>query len=169
LLTGKPGVGKTTAIIRIVERLQALGVDVAGFYTQEIRDRGKRVGFGITTVPDGRTGILSHVEFSSPHRIGRYRVDVAGFEAIVLPILGARDVDVLVIDEIGPMELLSRRFERAVLAALERPKPRVVGVVQQKRLALVEGIKQVRIYRLDTRNRDRAPDEIVNMLGYRDL
>jgi len=166
LLTGRPGVGKTTAVVRIAERLEGCGVRVAGFYTREIRERGKRLGFEVVTIPGGRTGILSHVDFKSPHRVSRYGVDVAAFEGLVLPIFDVQDAAVLIIDEIGPMELFSRKFERRVLAALGRVQPRIVGVVQEKRLGMVEGIKGVRICRIDARNRDRVPSEVLALLGY---
>ncbi|NIL95684.1 MAG: NTPase, partial [Planctomycetales bacterium] len=34
-----------------------------------------------------------------------------------------RSADLIVIDEIGPMEILSERFRQAVMEALESPKP----------------------------------------------
>lgn len=166
LITGKPAIGKTTAVIKVVEQLRALSVSVAGFYTGEIREGKKRVGFGITTISDGKSGIFAHVDIKSPHRVLRYGVDVVGFERLVMPIFERRDVDILVVDEIGGMELFSKNFEREILKALSRKQPKILGVIQEKRTMMVKDLEGVKIYRLDSTNRDRAPNEILVMLGY---
>ncbi|MHC4744175.1 MAG: nucleoside-triphosphatase, partial [Planctomycetota bacterium] len=84
LLTGPPGCGKTTAIKRIVEKLEP--EKVAGFYTQEIREHGQRSGFRWARL-DGREGTLAHVNIKGPSRVGKYGVDIADFEESVVPVL----------------------------------------------------------------------------------
>ena len=99
LLTGPPGCGKTTLILRAAERL---GERAGGFYTTEVRQSGKRVGFNIVTL-DGARATLSHVTLSSPHQVGRYGVDVEALERVGVAALrkAARSRLVVVVDEIG--------------------------------------------------------------------
>ncbi len=120
LLTGKPGVGKTTLIERVAERLRGR-LRLAGFTTAEMRNSaGQRLGFRIVTL-DGRQGELARIGLPSLVRVGRYGVNLESFERLALPELARRDVDLLVIDEIGKMECASARFRRAVEDALDAP------------------------------------------------
>ena len=91
LLTGAPGIGKTTVIMQLAEQLA--DKRVGGFYTEEIRDKGQRQGFRIATF-SGSSAVLAHVSFRSRQRVGRYKVDVCAFEQLVIPELG-RPCDVL--------------------------------------------------------------------------
>jgi len=110
LLTGPPGCGKTTAVTKIVDTLDR-EVRMAGFYTEEIREAGRRVGFRWHRL-DGRTGTLAHVHIKSPHRVGKYGVDIESFDREAVSVLApdASDVDLFVIDEIGKMECFSDEF-----------------------------------------------------------
>ncbi len=117
LLTGPPGVGKTTLVLRVLSGLPPVA---SGFVTRELRQGGGRVGFAVETLA-GAKGVMAHVDFRSPHRVGRYRVDLAAFEAVALPAIdpalsGAR---LIIIDEIGKMECFSTRFRELVVAALD--------------------------------------------------
>jgi len=127
LLTGRPGVGKTTVIRRVVERLD--GWRICGFTTQEVRRSGRRTGFQVVTL-DGQAGRLAEVGFVSPYRVGRYGVDLEGFECVALPALEAPEVDLVVVDEIGKMECFSLAFQQAVKRALGGPIP-VLGTIGQ--------------------------------------
>jgi nucleoside-triphosphatase len=127
LITGLPGCGKTTLVRRLVDEL---GVAAGGFYTEEVRSRGRREGFGITTL-DGETATLASVHIVGGPRVARYGVDVAAMDGVATPAIeraidGAR---LIVIDEIGKMELLSNRFRQAVLTALECGKPVLATVM----------------------------------------
>src|SRR5512135_918145 len=128
LVTGAPGVGKTT-LIRAV--LAALRKRAGGFVTEELREEGKRVGFRVCSL-DGSTAILAHVRATRGPRVGRYQVDVPAFEAVGVSALEAatRDADLIVVDEIGKMELHSRRFMDALETALRSWKP-ILGTVLQ--------------------------------------
>jgi nucleoside-triphosphatase len=117
LLAGAPGSGKTTVIRCVAETLR--GRRVRGFTTEEIREGGERLGFRLETL-DGRHGVLAHVSTPSPHRVGRYGVDIAALDAVVASAL-ALDLttEAYLIDEIGKMECLSARFVTAVRALLD--------------------------------------------------
>ena len=119
LLTGMPGCGKTTVIKRIVEELKKNGNNnIKGFYTGECRDAsGERTGFDVHTL-DGSTTALARISSptskSSSYKVGKYNVYVSDFEAMCMKYLESYDGSLLVIDEIGKMELFSKRFESAV-------------------------------------------------------
>lgn len=128
LLTGLPSCGKTTAILRLVERLWDL--HVAGFYTAEIREHGGRVGFEAVGISTGHHALLAHVRSRSRHRVGRYGVEPAALAPLVAAELDrvVGEVDVFVIDEIGKMELLCPEFVAAVRRLLDGPVPLLATV-----------------------------------------
>ena len=164
LLTGRPGCGKTTLIRRVVEQLD---VPAGGFYTGEIRERGTRKGFEIVTL-DGQRGILAHVDIRSAKRIGKYGVDVATLDALGVDAI-QRAIDaqgIVVIDEIGPMEILSRRFREAVLDALES-EAAVLGTIVSRSTPFTDSIKampQVRLIEVRPDNRDALVSHILDRL-----
>jgi nucleoside-triphosphatase len=164
LLTGPPRVGKTTIIQRVVERLSG---QVGGFYTAEIRERGRRQGFKIITL-DGQEGVLAHVGIKVPHRVSKYGVDVAGFEAVGVTALrrAIADADYIIIDEIGKMELFSPAFREAVREAIESPAT-VLGTVMLRPHPWADAIKRhprVTLLRVTPANRGTLADEILAML-----
>ena len=127
LLTGHPGSGKTTSVRGLVERLRGR-VPMTGFFTEELRESGRRVGFQGVTI-DGRTFPLAHVRTGGSLRIGPYGVDLAGLESIGLDALTPREPGVLVVlDEIGKMECLSEAFKTRVALLLEDDTPLIATV-----------------------------------------
>ena len=165
LLTGRPRVGKSTLIRKVVERLKELGYkNIGGFYTLEVRKEGERAGFSINTL-NGKTGRLAEAGFESRFRLGRYGIDMESFEGVaVKAIEDAIDKsDIIVIDEIGFMELKSRRFRELLIKALDSPKP-VIATIMRSRYEFVDRIKE----RADTEtmvvrveNRDGLLGEVV--------
>jgi nucleoside-triphosphatase len=133
LLTGSPGVGKTTVLMKIVDALKERGVCVGGMISRDARENGTRVGFEILDLSSGRRGWLAHMNQKTGPQVGKYRVnmedlDVVGARAIVEAV---KKCDVIAIDEIGPMELFSAKFKDAVRNALESSKL-VMAVVHWK-------------------------------------
>ncbi len=129
LLTGPPRVGKTTLVQRVVD---AWPGPALGFVTREVREHGQRVGFRLHTL-DGRSAWLAHRRFPHRHRVGPYGVDLAALEALAVPLLRrmaqADPSTLAVIDEIGPMELLSPAFRQALLPVFDRGGPLLATVV----------------------------------------
>ncbi|MGB9906474.1 MAG: nucleoside-triphosphatase [Candidatus Saccharicenans sp.] len=120
LVTGLPGSGKTTLVEKIISGLGS-EITMSGFITREIRVEGQRLGFELRSL-DGRLATLSHVNLKTPHRVGKYRVDLAGFENFLASIkFFAPEVRLVVVDEIGKMECLSDRFREIVLKLLSGP------------------------------------------------
>ena len=113
LLTGKPGTGKTSLIKEVVSRVKG---KAGGFYTEEMRRGGVREGFRLVTL-DGHSAILAHINIHSPYRVSRYGVNIEGLDQIGISTLreAAQQCDLIVIDEIGKMELVSVDFKEAVL------------------------------------------------------
>ena len=167
LIEARPGAGKTTAAGRLAELLREAGVPLSGFLTRELRERGRRVGFEIETF-DGERGLLAHVDLKGPPRVGRYGVDVEAFERLALPALDPPgDESVVLIDELGKMELASERFAGAVRALFERPVP-IVATVHTARHPFTDALKRrpdVSTIRLTARNRNRLPREVADDLS----
>ncbi|XP_048128613.1 cancer-related nucleoside-triphosphatase homolog isoform X2 [Rhodamnia argentea] len=135
LVTGPPGVGKTTLVRRVFESLKASNphLKIQGFYTREIREGADRVGFEVVTL-DGRTGPLAFSTISTSDSlrwptVGRYKVDIASFESLALPVLQVKeDTNLFIIDEVGKMELYSSSFFPAVLKVLQSNVPLLASI-----------------------------------------
>jgi len=142
LLTGVPGVGKTTLVSRIAAELQARGIVVAGFTSRELRERGERVGFQVEAIGGG-SAVMAHVGFTEGPRVGRYRVDVPAFERIALPAIerATRADGVAVIDELGRMELYSGAFVHAVQRLFDQDVP-VAATVHARSHPLTDALRQ---------------------------
>ena len=141
---------------------------LAGFYTQEIRDRGQRVGFEAIGLAGG-SAVLAHVDFQGRHRVGRYGVDLAAFEALVQAELSRPldQVDLFVIDEIGRMECFSSMFIAAAKSVLDASTP-VLATVAARGSGFISEVKarpDVEIIWVSLSNRDSLPGQLVTRLG----
>lgn len=166
LLTGLPGVGKTTVIEKVVAMLGGIDL-VSGFYTSEIREGGSRLGFKIKTI-DGKEGILSHIKIKAATRVGRYGVDVRRFEELVLPLLNGnlKSKKLVVIDEIGKMECFSDKFREAVTKALDSPIF-VLGTIALKGSGFISEVKSrpdVTVIRVTEKNRNTLPEQLISII-----
>ncbi|XP_008241937.1 PREDICTED: cancer-related nucleoside-triphosphatase homolog [Prunus mume] len=172
LVTGPPGVGKSTLIMRVFETLRASypNLKIQGFYTSEVRRGSERVGFQVVTL-DGRTAPLAST-ISSPEsfrwpNVGKYKVNVASFESLALPELQVKeDTDLFIIDEVGKMELYSSSFFPAVLKVLESNIPLLASVPIPKFGRDIPGVARLKnhpgatIFTLSPSNRDAVKEEI---------
>jgi len=158
-------VGKTTIIMKVIEGFRGRA---GGFYTEEIRQGNMREGFRIKTL-DGRDGILAHVSRPGPFRVGRYGVDVDAFDEIAVPSLerALEREELIIIDEIGKMELFSSRFRSLILRILASVE-RILGVIHQKTDPFAERIRQwsaVEILSVTEINRNSLRSLILEKLG----
>ena len=167
LLTGQPGCGKTTAVMKIIEDLDSKRI--TGFYTQEIRRNNIRKGFCWKRL-DGAEGTLAHTDIKSRFKVGKYGVDVEGFDKNVVPVLDIEqaDVELFIIDEIGKMECFSKKFTTAVRELFKSDKS-VLATVAKKGPGLISEIKNypnIQLFTLTTANRDKLVTEIQQILSF---
>jgi nucleoside-triphosphatase len=165
LLTGRPGVGKTTCLRRALELVRR---PAGGFLTEEVRQRNVRVGFALRTL-DGHRAILADVRRSGSPRVGKYGVDVEALDRVGVPAIRAAvaAVHLVVIDEIGKMEAASPAFRAAVEEALRSPAP-VLGTIMAAAQPWADAIKAdpaVTLVPVTRANRDVLPAELARLLG----
>jgi nucleoside-triphosphatase len=160
LLTGRPGVGKTTVLTKVVNILKEEGYSVGGMISREVRENGVRVGFEILDSSSEKRGWLAQVNQITGPQVGKYRVNLEDLENIGAQAISyaVENCDVVTIDEVGPMELLSEKFKDATRKALESTKL-VIGVVhakaQDKLINDAKKMKEAEIYTVTTENRDQ--------------
>lgn len=163
LLTGQPGVGKTTVIRKVAASLA--GRRVGGFYTKEIRAGRERRGFQLVAF-DGREWLMAHADIRGPHRVGKYGVDVTAVEAAATSALAPGRGEFYLVDEIGRMECLSPTFVAAVWKLLDSPTT-VVATVALRGDGVIAEIKQrpdTEIWTVTRENRDDLPGRVLAWL-----
>ncbi len=163
LVTGPPRCGKSTLIETVVSRIDA---PLTGFFTCEIREKGRRAGFKIVTL-DGREGVLAHEKIKAKARVGKYRVNLVDLDKIAVPsMIPSRPDQIVVIDEIGKMECLSSLFRQTLLQTLDSPN-RVIGSIALKGGLFIRGIKtrrDVTLIDMIEDDRDALVDNLVAIL-----
>lgn len=164
-LTGPPGCGKTTIIQKVLPHISC---PVDGFYTSEIREHGRRVGFKIQGI-SGAEDIMAHCDFTGPHRVGKYGVNVTAFERIGIPALDTalHSAKLVIMDEIGRMELFSKKFQEKVLEVLNS-NTSIIGVLHQHHNPFTDAIRRrtdIEIIHVTPENRNALPDQILRKLG----
>lgn len=165
LITGLPGVGKTSLILSLLDTLPGTK---GGFYTREIREGGRRVGFQVADL-EGREGVLAHIRHRGPPQVGRYGVDLQTFEDVGVEAVtrALERADLIVIDEIGKMELYSRRFQSILVEVLKGPRP-LLGTIMLKAHPVADRIKAhpgVRLQQLTPTNRQEVAHVITTDLN----
>jgi nucleoside-triphosphatase len=164
LLTGRPGTGKTSLIRQVVAEARG---KVGGFYTEEIRSRGIRQGFRLVTL-DGQSAILAHVDIHSPYRVSKYGVDIGSLDKVGVSALrrAAKECDLIVVDEIGKMELFSDDFRTAVFEMIDSGK-RLLGTIMLNPNPWADKIKrqpQVNLIEVTRDNHQWALEELRHWL-----
>lgn len=163
-LTGRPGIGKTTAILRVLEKVNA---PMHGFYTREMCEHGKRVGFEIQDL-EGNRATMAHVDFSGPPRVSKYGVDPEAVARIGVAALerALEDNTPAVLDEVGKMELACQEFRDVLEELLDADIP-VLGTVhakQERYAAMIREREDAEVITLNAENRDSVPDTVARRL-----
>jgi len=129
-LTGMPGSGKSTVLMKAIERLRAEGLRVGGIITPEVKTEGRRTAFKVVDLSSGEEGILASVDQPNGPSVGKYRVNITDFERVAIPALNSaiKECDIICIDEIGKMELFSAKFKQKVNEILKSEKPLIAAV-----------------------------------------
>ena len=164
LLTGRPGTGKTSLIKQAVAEVRG---KAGGFYTEEIRSQGIRQGFKLVTL-DGQDAILAHVDIDSPYRVSRYGVNIDSLDRVGVSALhkAAQQCDLVVVDEIGKMELFSANFREAVLQIIGSGR-RVIGTIMLNSNPWADAIKrqpQVNLITVTRANYHQVLEELLRWL-----
>ena len=151
LLTGRPGTGKTSLVKQVAAQMKD---KAGGFYTEEIRSQGVRQGFRLVTL-DGEDSILAHVNIHSPYRVSKYGVDIDALERVGIPALykAAQQCNLVIIDEIGKMELFSANFRETVSQMIDSGA-RILGTIMLNPNPWADAIKRQPQVSLITVTRD---------------
>ena len=165
LIVGRPGVGKTTLMRRLVQSLRDRPID--GFLTEELREQEQRMGFWLSPL-DGRQVLLAHRHMASGVRVGPYKVNVSVLEGVAVPVIhrAIQHAFVLFLDELGRMELCSKTFEQAVQEAFDRG-PSIVataGIAPIPFLHALKRRKDVELIPLTSTNRAAVEEELTARL-----
>ena len=165
MLTGRPGTGKTGLIKQAVAQLKG---KAGGFYTEEIRSQGTRLGFKLVTL-DGQEATLAHVDFPSRYRVSKYGVDVDSLDRVGVSALrrAVGQCDLVIVDEIGKMELFSAGFREVVREIMESGK-RVLGTIMLAPDPWADAIKrypQVNLVEVTRANYHRVRDDLQRWLN----
>lgn len=170
LITGPPGIGKTTILKQIERKIQDQGHAIGGMYCPEIRENGRRTGFNIIDIASGQKGILASIHNTTGPMVGRYKVSLNDIQEIgIYSLENAMETsDYVLIDEIAPMELKSSNFSQTVWRVMESEKL-VIAVIHQRSnhpfILKVKSRKDVMIFCLTRENRNNILENIMESLG----
>jgi len=161
LLTGRPGTGKTSLIKQAIAGVRG---KVGGFYTEEIRSGGVREGFRLVSL-DGQEAILAHIDTPSPYRVSKYGVDIDSLDRVGVAALNqaAKECNLVVVDEIGKMELFSANFREAIWQIINSGK-KVLGTIMFQANPRADAIKrqpQVNLVEVTRANYHRVLAELL--------
>jgi nucleoside-triphosphatase len=169
-ITGLPRVGKTEGLIRVIKRLEGR-YTFGGMVTKGIEENGVRVGFKIVDWMTKEEKLFAHVDLDTPYRVGKYKIDLKALEEFGIPAIRrameSKEVDIVIIDEVGKMELESKKFREVVKEALECDKPVLLTLHKKSRDSLLQDIRNmnnVRILEITPVNRNVLPYKIEKLL-----
>lgn len=168
-ITGLPGAGKTQALLKVIEMLEDDGKKVGGMITEPIMKRGRREGFYVMDWASKEKRVFASKDIVSKIMVGRYGVDVSALDEVGVKALqyATANCDVIVIDEVGKMEVESDGFVTAVKEALDADKPLLLTLHKKSRNPLLQDIRRrddVRILEVTQVNRNLLPYKIVKLL-----
>lgn len=166
LLTGSPGIGKTTVLLKTVEALKTQGFQLGGMISREVRSNGTRIGFEILDLGSGKRGWLAHVQQRHGPQVGKYRVNLEDLKNIGANAINnaSEKSDIIIIDEIGPMELYSENFKEAMRKAVESGKL-VIGTLhwraKDKLIDALKSREDCEIYAVTYENRANLHETLI--------
>ncbi|WP_455367691.1 nucleoside-triphosphatase [[Eubacterium] cellulosolvens] len=159
LISGRPGIGKTTVFSKVVDRIKQ-HKNVGGIVTREVRQEGVRVGFQVEDIASLRRGWLAKVDIAYGPKVGRYHIILSDFERIAVSALERAvidpTVDIIAVDELGPMEFSSHRFQKVFTKIIGSGKD-ILCTVQLKMLDEIRikiGVGSVKTFITTHKNRE---------------
>lgn len=168
-ITGFPGAGKTKTLIQVIKMLEEDEFIVGGMITESIIEKGSRVGFYVKDWVSGEKAILAHKDFDSKITVGKYGVDLSALETVGVRAIttAVEQCDIIVIDEVGKMEVESEKFIEAVSEAFQSDKPMILTLHKKSRNPLLQDIRRrddVRILEVTAVNMDLLPYKIRSIM-----
>ena len=170
-ITGMPNVGKTQTLKKIIGFLEEAGYVIEGMITEPIIENEERVGFWVEDWQTHEKEVFAHIDFDVKEKVGKYGVDVKALEKIGVPAIRKaiddENVHVIVIDEIGKMEMLSPAFCDIVIEALDCDKPILVTLHKKSRTPLLQDVRRrddLRILEVTPVNRNLLPYKIEKIM-----
>ncbi len=168
VITGRPGVGKSTMVKLAVELLKEHGARVVGFYTEEIRDEsGRRVGFDVVDVESQERFALARKGKDAERKLGSYGVMVKEFESYLTGLEKRIDsAEVVVVDELGPMEFFSRKFVELMKRVAEMKRWIITHHFRAKNYQVVRNFLERATWKcaLTPENRDEKMEVLLKLL-----
>ncbi len=164
-VTGRPGIGKTTLCLKVYDALKDK-LEIEGFVTREVREKGVRIGFKLIDLKSGEEAWLAKVGYKSPFKVGKYGVILESIDRFAERIEGYSNADLIILDEIGPMELKSRKFVEAVEGILDRDDLLFTIHLKSHHPLLKRIRSEFEVITLSEENRNAVADEIVRRLTH---
>ncbi len=169
-ITGLPGSGKTYALLRVIEMLQSDELRIGGMINEPIEDGRHKVGFTVKDLATGDTAVFASTSIESKVMVGKIGVDLSKLEEIGVKAIrdACQSCDIIVIDEVGKMEVESESFIEAVKEALDADKPMIITLHKKSRNPLLQDIRRrddVRILEVTPTNRNILPYKIVKLMN----
>lgn len=168
-ITGLPGAGKTHALHKVIEMLEGEDKIIGGMITDPIIVKGERKGFKVMDWQTKEEKVFAHEGLESEIMVGDYGVDIEALESIGVPAIknATEESELIIIDEVGKMEVESPLFIEAVKEALDTDKPLILTLHKKSRNPLLQDIRRrddVRILEVTPINRDLLPHKIIRLL-----
>ena len=168
-LSGLPGVGKTTTLIKTIRMLEEEGYTVGGMITEEVKKGNRRVGFYVLDWAGKSKEIFAHVDIESKFKVGRYGINVDILDKVGVHALeeAVENADIIVIDEIGKMEVVSKKFVTVVRDILDMDKHMILTIHKKSRNPLLQEIRRrddIRMLEVTPINRNLLPFRIVTLV-----
>jgi len=171
-ITGMPSVGKTQTLVKIIEKLEGTGYTVEGMVTEQVIKDKKRVGFSVLDWQTKEKDVFAHMDFDLKDKVGKYGVDTSVLDRIgvaaIEKAVADDEVNIIIIDEIGKMEMLSEKFCEAVIDALDSDKPIMVTLHKKSRSPLLQDVRRrddIRILEVTHVNRNLLPYKIEKIMA----
>jgi nucleoside-triphosphatase len=169
-ITGLPGAGKTKTLLRVMEMVSSDELKIGGMITEPIMDGRRKVGFAVVNTMTKESQVYTHIDIESKITDGKMGVDLSKFESVaVAAIRGACETcDIIVIDEVGKVEVESQAFIDAVKFALDVGKPMILTLHKKSRNPLLQDIRRrddVRILEVTPTNRNLLPHKIIRLMN----
>ncbi len=168
-LSGLPGVGKTTTLVKTIGMLEEEGYKIGGMITEEVKEGNRRVGFYVLDWSTKKKEIFAHRDFESRHKVGPYGINIDVLDEVGVKALqdAMENADVIVIDEIGKMEVESKKFVAIVREILEQDKHMILTLHKKSRNPLLQEIRRrddIRMLEVTPINRNLLPFKIVKLI-----